>query len=147
MIGGDIVSLSLPKYLKQIDVADDPFKLLENSLGRSYIAQSGLIGQNGIDNSGRAMYESRYESYRLEGGQDLLQVDLVNNVQPDITVTKRFTFRRSSYLIDIEFLVENNSDTTWVQMHLAKSSGIILMTPAVWAVLADFSWIRNNYSR
>ena len=113
LIGGDIVSLSLPKYLKQIDVADDPFKLLENSLGRSYIAQSGLIGQNGIDNSGRAMYESRYESYRLEGGQDLLQVDLVNNVQPDITVTKRFTFRRSSYLIDIEFLVENNSDTTW----------------------------------
>ncbi len=33
LIGGDIVSLSLPKYLKQIDVADDPFKLLENSLG------------------------------------------------------------------------------------------------------------------
>ena len=69
LIGGDIVSLSLPKYLKQIDVADDPFKLLENSLGRSYIALSGLIGQNGIDNSGRAMYESRHESYRLEGGK------------------------------------------------------------------------------
>ena len=111
--GGDIVSLSLPKYLKQIDVADDPFKLLEDSLGRSYVAQSGLIGQNGIDSSGRAIYESMYKNYQLDDGQELLQVDLVNVVQPDIIVTKRFSFRKDSYLIDIEFLVENNSNTTW----------------------------------
>ena len=111
--GGDIVSLSLPKYLKQIDVADDPFRLLESSSGRYYVAQSGLIGNNGIDNSGRAIYESMHNNYRLEDDQELLQVDLVTNVQNDVTVTKRFTFRRNSYLIDIEFLVENNSDTTW----------------------------------
>ena len=111
--GGDIVSLSLPKYLKQIDVADDPFRLLENSLGRNYVAQSGLIGENGIDNSGRAIYESIYSDYQLEDGQEILQVDLITNVQKDVIVTKRFTFRRNSYLIDIEFLVENNTDTSW----------------------------------
>ena len=111
--GGDIVSLSLPKYLKQIDVADDPFRLLENSLGRNYVAQSGLIGENGIDNSGRAIYESIYSNYQLEDGQEILQVDLITNVQKDVIVTKRFTFRRNSYLIDIEFLVENNTDTSW----------------------------------
>ena len=111
--GGDIVSLSLSKYLKQIDVADDPFRLLESSLGRNYVAQSGLIGKNGIDNSGRATYESMYNNYQLEDGQELLQVDLITSVQNDVTVTKRFTFRRNSYLINIEFLVENNSDTTW----------------------------------
>ena len=111
--GGDIVSLSLPKYLKQIDVADDPFRLLENSLGRNYVAQSGLIGENGIDNSGRAIYESSYSNYQLEDGQEILQVDLITNVQNDVIVTKRFTFRRNSYLIDIEFLIENNTDTSW----------------------------------
>ncbi len=111
--GGDIVSLSLPKYLKQIDVADDPFRLLENSLGRNYVAQSGLIGENGIDNSGRAIYESIYSNYQLEDGQEILQVDLITNVQNDVIVTKRFTFRRNSYLIDIEFLIENNTDTSW----------------------------------
>ena len=111
--GGDIVSLSLPKYLKQIDVADDPFRLLENSLGRNYVAQSGLIGENGIDNSGRATYESIDSNYQLQDGQEILQVDLITNVQNDVIVTKRFTFRRNSYLIDVEFLVENNTDTSW----------------------------------
>ena len=111
--GGDIVSLSLPKYLKQIDVADDPFRLLENSLGRNYVAQSGLIGENGIDNSGRAIYESIDSNYQLQDGQEILQVDLITNVQNDVIVTKRFTFRRNSYLIDVEFLVENNTDTSW----------------------------------
>ena len=44
-IGGDIVYLALPLYLKQIDVADDPFVLLDNQPGREYVAQSGLIGR------------------------------------------------------------------------------------------------------
>ena len=32
LIGGDIIGLSLPKYLKQLDVIDDPFIILELSL-------------------------------------------------------------------------------------------------------------------
>jgi len=111
--GGDIVELSLPKYLKQIDVTDDPFKLLESSPRREYVAQSGLIGQNGIDNSGRALYESTSANYELEEGQNTLTVDLFNSAQQGISVTKRFTFSRNSYLIDIEFLIENNTGTNW----------------------------------
>ena len=53
--GGDIVRLSLPKYLKQLDVIGDPFTILESSPRRDYIAQSGLIGANGVDSSGRAL--------------------------------------------------------------------------------------------
>ena len=111
--GGDIVELSLPKYLKQIDVTDDPFKVLESSPRREYVAQSGLIGQNGIDNSGRALYESTSANYELEEGQNTLTVDLFNSAQQGISVTKRFTFSRNSYLIDIEFLIENNTGTNW----------------------------------
>ena len=42
LTGGDIIGLSLPKYLKQLDVIDDPFIILESSTGRNYVAQSGL---------------------------------------------------------------------------------------------------------
>ena len=111
--GGDIVELSLPKYLKQIDVTDDPFKVLESSPRRDYVAQSGLIGQNGIDNSGRALYESTSTNYELEEGQNTLTVDLFNAAQQGISVTKRFIFSRNSYLVDIEFLIENNTGTNW----------------------------------
>ena len=111
--GGDIVNLSLPKYLKQIDVIDDPFTMLESSPRRDYIAQSGLIGQNGIDSSGRALYESISRYYELESNQNTLQVDLINSVQTGVNITKRFIFTRDSYLVDIEFLIENDTDTDW----------------------------------
>ena len=111
--GGDIVNLSLPKYLKQIDVIDDPFTMLESSPRRDFIAQSGLIGQNGIDSSGRALYESISRYYELESNQNTLQVDLINSVQTGVNVTKRFIFTRDSYLVDIEFLIENDTDTDW----------------------------------
>ena len=111
--GGDIVNLSLPKFLKQIDVIDDPFTILESSPRRDYIAQSGLIGQNGIDSSGRALYESISRNHELGINQNTLQVDLVNSAQAGVNVTKRFIFTRGSYLIDIEFLIENDTDTDW----------------------------------
>ena len=105
--GGDIVELALPKYLKQLNVPDDPFVILESNLGRTYIAQSGLIGQNGIDNSGRAIYQSASNSYQLQNDEESLSIDLVTSPSPDINVTKRYTFHKGTYLIDLEFLIDN----------------------------------------
>jgi len=113
LTGGDIVGLSLPKYLKQLDVIDDPFVILESSTDRNYVAQSGLIGQNGVDTSGRALYRAEFDSYELQEDANSLQVDLVNTQQNGVTVTKRFSFKRDSYLIDIDFLIQNNTETNW----------------------------------
>ena len=113
LTGGDIVGLSLPKYLKQLDVIDDPFVILESSTGRNYVAQSGLIGQNGVDTSGRALYRAEFDSYELQEDANSLQVDLVNTQQNGVTITKRFSFKRDSYLIDIDFLIQNNTETNW----------------------------------
>ena len=113
LTGGDIVGLSLPKYLKQLDVIDDPFVILESSTDRNYVAQSGLIGQNGVDTSGRALYRAEFDSYELQDDANSLQVDLVNTQQNGVTVTKRFSFKRDSYLIDIDFLIQNNTETNW----------------------------------
>ena len=113
LTGGDIVGLSLPKYLKQLDVIDDPFVILESSTDRNYVAQSGLIGQNGVDTSGRALYRAEFDSYELQDDANSLQVDLVNTQQNGVTVTKRFSFKRDSYLIDIDFLIQNNTEINW----------------------------------
>jgi YidC/Oxa1 family membrane protein insertase len=112
--GGDITKLALPQYLKQIDVTGDPFVLLETAQGRNYVAQSGLIGANGVDNTGRAAYQANATSYQLADGDDTLSVDLVTTAaESGVTVTKRFTFTRNSYLIDISFIVDNQSSQTW----------------------------------
>jgi YidC/Oxa1 family membrane protein insertase len=58
--GGDVVSASLPKFPVRLDTPDQPFRLLENNNLRRYVAQSGLIGPDGIDASGnRARYASQ----------------------------------------------------------------------------------------
>ena len=112
-VGGDIVHLALPLYLKQIDVADDPFVLLDNQPGREYIAQSGLIGANGVDNDGRAIYRATSTSYSMSESSDSLNVDLTTTTADGIEVIKRYGFNRNSYLIDISFIVNNRSSENW----------------------------------
>lgn len=112
-VGGDIVYLALPLYLKQIDVAGDPFVLLDKQPGREYLAQSGLIGGNGIDNDGRAVYSSTSDSYTLGDSLGQLDVDLAITTASGVEVIKRYSFHRDSYLIDVSFIVNNNSAETW----------------------------------
>ncbi|MDP5070935.1 MAG: membrane protein insertase YidC [Congregibacter sp.] len=110
--GGDIVEVALAKFLAQIDDPNTPFVLLENNSQRVYVAQSGLIGRDGIDNDGRANYQSAQTRYDM-GSANSLQVDLLWSNDAGINVTKRFTFVRESYVVDVEFIIENQSDSRW----------------------------------
>mgnify|MGYP002630024815 CR=1 FL=1 len=123
--GGDIVYLALPLYLKQIDVPDDPFVLLDTVAGRNYIAQSGLIGANGIDSQGRAAYRSAATSYTLDDSASQLEVDLTTRDSNGVQITKRYTFKRDSYLIDVSYIVNNTTSESW----LANAFGQIKRDP------------------
>ncbi|WP_101758647.1 membrane protein insertase YidC [Oceanicoccus sp. KOV_DT_Chl] len=112
-LGGDIVFAALKKYYAKIDNPDVPFTMLEQSNLRTYVAQSGLIGTNGIDTSkGRAQYTTNAKEYNLKDGDDELFVDLIFQ-QQDVTITKRFIFKRGEYVIGVKYLIENNSSQPW----------------------------------
>ena len=111
--GGDIVEISLPEFKKNIDVENDPFVLLENNSQRLYVAKSGLVGRNGIDSARRALYETQASSYTLEQNADTLEVAMRHTDANGVAVTKRFTFERSSYLINITYEINNNSNGPW----------------------------------
>ena len=111
--GGDIVELSLPKHLEKQDNPDVPFILLEQNEQLIYIAQSGLIGPNGIDKDGRATFTTAASRYDLEEGKDSLTVNLRWQDDSGVKVTKRFTLHRGDYLIDVNYLIENNSTGRW----------------------------------
>ena len=110
--GGDIVEVALPKYLAELE-GSDPYVLLERNPRRTYVAQSGLIGPDGIDAPRRARYEASQNRYELAPGQDTLTVDLRWSGSNGVVITKRFTLRRGNYLLDVSYLVENNSETRW----------------------------------
>ena len=113
-VGGDIVAVSLPEHATRLDTPDDPFVLLENSSARTYVAQSGLIGVNGIDGGAqRPLFDAAASEFSMESGQNQLSVDLTYTDEQGVEVTKRFTFRRGDYLIDINFDVNNVSEQPW----------------------------------
>jgi len=113
-VGGDIVKAALPRHSADIKTPDVPFVLINNDANQTYIAQSGIIGPNATDTAqGRPTFSVEKTSYSLENGQDTLTVDLVLQ-QNQVKITKRFTFKRGEYLIGIEYLVDNQSDTKWV---------------------------------
>lgn len=113
-VGGDIVFASLPQHATRLDSPDEPFVLLENSNSRTYVAQSGLIGADGIDGAAqRPVFDSAADHFQLTPGQDQLTVDLVYTDSKGVEIVKRFTFRRGDHLIDINFDINNSTDGPW----------------------------------
>jgi len=110
--GGDITEVALKDYPARLDNPAVPFLLLEDNQRRTYVAQSGLIGRDGIDTSARARYRSSKTEYELDSEQTLT-VDLVAEADADVTITKRFVFTRGDYLIRVEYLIDNQSDARW----------------------------------
>ena len=111
--GGDIIEASLPAFLEKLDNPDRPFVLLEKNEQRIYVAQSGLIGTNGIDKGARSQFSATSSHYSLDQGQDSLQVDLYWQNDAGISIIKRFTLQRGEYLVKVEYLVDNASTERW----------------------------------
>ena len=107
--GGDVVGTALKSYPKTLAAPDDPFVLLERNAQRTYIAQSGIVGSDGIDSKERATYASQQGFYEL-GANESLEVALTyagpNN---RLDVTKRFLFTRGSHIVTVVHDVTNTS--------------------------------------
>ncbi|KKC98413.1 membrane protein insertase YidC [Photobacterium halotolerans] len=116
-LGGDIVEAKLLAYDNELN-SDDPFVLLKNEPAHQYIAQSGLIGANGIDSTaGRAQLTATATDFVLADGQDELVVPLTYS-KDGIDYTKTFTLQRDSYAVDVSYTINNQSDApATVQMY------------------------------
>ena len=105
--GGDVVSASLPKFPVRLDAPDQPFRLLENNSLRRYVAQSGLIGPDGIDASGN---RARYASQGLTNngdGSHTLTLAWTGNDPLSLQVYKRFSAYDDRYDVDVSFDIRN----------------------------------------
>jgi YidC/Oxa1 family membrane protein insertase len=107
-LGGDIIESVLNQYDAELD-SKAKFVLLRNDADHSYIAQSGLIGPQGIDsNTGRAQFTAQKTEYVLADGQNELRVPLTL-VKDGITYTKTLVLKRDNYAIDVDYTVDNQS--------------------------------------
>ncbi|MEL4432113.1 membrane protein insertase YidC [Shewanella mangrovisoli] len=109
-VGGDIVFAALVSH-KLEQGKDQPFVLLEQTKDFTYIAQSGLIGRDGIDSSakGRAAFAANKTEFTLADGQDTLEVPLTYVADNGVTYTKVFVFHRGKFNVDIDYKINNTS--------------------------------------
>ncbi|OOS24063.1 membrane protein insertase YidC [Moraxella porci DSM 25326] len=111
-VGGDIVYAALKQHNATKD-SNTPFVLLENDATRTYVAQSGLMGRDGIDTAqGRAVYTSPRTSYQLNPSAGSLQVPLVYQ-KDGVTITKTYTFNAGQYPINLSYNINNTSANAW----------------------------------
>ncbi|ATZ73189.1 membrane protein insertase YidC [Idiomarina sp. X4] len=108
--GGDIVSAKLLEFAKELD-SDERFQLLQNKSNAVYVAQSGLIGADGIDNkNGRAVYS--YEKTEYSSTSEKVEVPLTYTSETGVVYRKIFTFTPGHYDVDVRFEIENNTAET-----------------------------------
>lgn len=107
--GGDIVSAKLLAFAQSLD-SEQRFQLLQREPGNLYIAQSGLIGPDGIDSSGgRAEFSVDKTQYQMENGT--LEVPLTYQ-KPDGTIIKKiFSFAQGQYDVGVRYEITNNAST------------------------------------
>jgi YidC/Oxa1 family membrane protein insertase len=109
LVGGDIVRIELPQHPLEIDKPEGAYLLLNNTGGYTYVAQSGLVGPDGLDSGGaRPVYEAAKTSYVLDETGDLT-VSLTAH-SDTASVTKSFVFRADDYLVDVRYEVVNRLD-------------------------------------
>lgn len=111
-LGGNIISLDLPKYPAALDTPNVPFKFLSSDPKQLYIAESALMGKDGPDSaSNLAQYTSTQNSYTMNG--DTLDVNLSWKNPQGLDVTKTYTFTKGSYLIKVSYTIKNSTNATW----------------------------------
>ena len=111
--GGDLREADLLDYPVSVDRPDEPVRLLEDTPGRFFVAQSGLRGSGSAEPTHYARYTAAASEYRLADGQQELVVPLEWVSPEGVRVIKRYRFTRGDHLVVVEHEVRNGSGEVW----------------------------------
>ena len=106
--GGTIINAYLNEYPKELK-SEEKFQLLSNSPDRIFHAQSGLIPAEQMPTH-QSEYTSERQEYFLQGNSELI-VPLIWRGDNGVVVTKKYHFKPDSYIVEVDYLISNNSNT------------------------------------
>jgi YidC/Oxa1 family membrane protein insertase len=107
--GGSILQVDLLTYPISLEEKDIPVRVLDRT--KAYAAQSGLIGTTAdLAPNHYAQFSATQSEFELLDGSDELVVPLTWTNGKGITVTKRYTFKKGSFLIGVDQEVDHQSN-------------------------------------
>lgn len=113
--GGTIVGAALLKYPQKVTQSSPPVRLLDDASANYYVAQDGLIGTHGSTAPNHlAEFKPQTSRYELEPGQKEVVVTLTwKDPASGVSVIKRYTLSRGSYMVTLSQEVENHGTQSW----------------------------------
>lgn len=123
---GDIVNAALVQYAQSADDKEKSFVLLQNHPNEKYVANSSLFVSSG--NKVQTLnlgFTTQQKEYQLSPNQDQLIVSLTGKTEDGLIVNKEFIFNKGSYLIEVNYKIENKGTSEWkgyVTTQLLRSS-------------------------
>ena len=112
-LGGDIKKLWLLQHPVSVDKPNEPLLLFQESAADVFIAQSGMVSHGPDSPTHKVRYSAASATHALASGADELRVPLTWRGPGGVLFTKVFTFRRGSYVVDVEFQIVNPTATPW----------------------------------
>jgi YidC/Oxa1 family membrane protein insertase len=103
-VGGVLTELALNAHRDTHDVSK-PYVLLQQNAERTFIAQSGLLGE-GMPNH-RTLWQALPGPRELAPGMDTLDLKLQATTASGDKVVQTLTFHRGSYVIDVDYQITN----------------------------------------
>jgi YidC/Oxa1 family membrane protein insertase len=112
--GGDIVQTELREYPIDKAIPDVPVRLLDYDPADRWVLQTGLrSAADGAEPNHLATYRAGATSYRLEDGQDELEVRLDWVENGALQASKIYRFHRGSYHVDLDLVLANGTGAAW----------------------------------
>lgn len=107
--GGDVRKAYLLKYPIELKEPEKVIQLMNDTMPRLFVGQSGLISRSTKLPDHHTVYHVEKNEYRLADGENELKVKLSWQGENGIKVIKQLTFKRDSYAIDVDYLIENRT--------------------------------------
>jgi len=113
-IGGTLSKVDLIEYPVSIDQKEVPFSLLNNDPLDLLVAESGLQSTKGIPApTHKIPMAVEQDSYTMgESGE--IRVPFGWKSDSGVVVTKTYTFKADSYVIDVDYTIDNQSSDPFV---------------------------------
>lgn len=110
--GGVIQRLELRKHLQNIDEPDIGFALLKKDQEETFITEDGIAAVGGHGPNHLNLYQFAQTSYDL-GDAESVSIPLIWVAENGVKFVKTLTFSRDSYVVDINYQIENTSNAVW----------------------------------
>jgi YidC/Oxa1 family membrane protein insertase len=111
--GADIHNLALLNYPVESSSPDVPVQLLSDTASQFFVVQSGLRS-NVTAPTHYDQYVADKTQYELNDGQDSIAVPMHWQSANGLKVTKTYHFHRNSYLVEVDYLIENNTGDQFI---------------------------------